>query len=459
MNSFSTRLLSSALALSAIIALLQTSTLKADSSTTVSVIYAVGDILEFGTYPQAKVTDASLIANLNAQTLQADNTVTYLGSRYKKLNFSSYTPTNLTLQPTAANSYQDENGYYVNETYWFLFQPIKWRVLSQSNGEVLVVAENILDARAYHQTFSEVTWADCALRSWLNNSFFDAAFSSSEKIIIKNSHIANPDNPRFSVDGGRHTADKLFLLSFTEATNSAYGFNSAYSTIDVKRRAMGTDYAKSQGLLLYNFEPYNGNSYWMLRTPDTDKYTVSTVYYNGSVSSTFYPRVNNTYTGVRPAMILGLDSKIHSKLGSKSIIDCEKKIIYGLRYGINNLQNEIVTETGYHLEYVPTPGGFGTGAEVQIVADGKVSSIVDTYTILFFGDVNGDSILDGNDAGMMIDYENYRFEWDPVQEFYLFIAGDLNGDGNVSVVDADILVETENWNMVVDQSTGLAELL
>ncbi len=146
--------------------------------------------------------------------------------------------------------------------------------------------------------------------------------------------------------------------------------------------------------------------------------------------------------------------------GSGCVVDEITKTIYGLTPGLSDLDGLVAAAPGYRLNYIATPAGFGTGTLVQVLEDTTAKATpAAEYTLILFGDVNGDSILDGNDAGMMIDYENYRFEWDPVQEFYLFIAGDLNGDGNVSVVDADILVETENWNMVVDQSTGLAELL
>lgn len=165
MKHFSTRLFSALLAITLVFTLLPPTALPMVSAATASDTYAVGDILEFGSYPQTKVTDESLITTLNAQVLQADNTVTYNGVRYKRVNFSSYTPITLTLPPTADNSYQDENGYFANVTYWFIVQPIRWRVLSHENCEVFVVAENILDAGAYHQSFGEVSWADCTLRA------------------------------------------------------------------------------------------------------------------------------------------------------------------------------------------------------------------------------------------------------------------------------------------------------
>lgn len=88
--------------------------------------YVPGDIIKFGSYPQTEVTNSSLINKLNAQTLGADNTVKFAGSKYKKVLFT-----------TETNSYQATNGYNINTVYWFKFDPIQWRVLSNKTASCL----------------------------------------------------------------------------------------------------------------------------------------------------------------------------------------------------------------------------------------------------------------------------------------------------------------------------------
>jgi len=268
--------------------------------------YETGDIIEYGTYPQTKVTDSGLIAALNAQTLQADNTVTYAGSKYQRVYFTQYTPYWTTGAPTAENSYQDDNGYYINTIYWFKFETIKWRVLSSTDGELFVMAEKILDSKAYNQVNTDVTWETCTLRDWLNNDFFNIAFNSSEQSEIILSTVINEDNPWYNTDGGNDTEDNLFLLSFNETNNPAFGFSSNYDT-DTAREAKGTDFSKSNGLLLTTDSFYFGNSDWWLRSPGDYQYNAGFIYYGGDVCYSS-EGVHFTSGGVRPVFKINLSS-------------------------------------------------------------------------------------------------------------------------------------------------------
>jgi len=111
---------------------------------------STGSIIVFGSYPQTKVTSSALISALNAQTLQSDNTVTYNGLKYARVYFAQYMPYYTTAPTTAEYSYQDDNGYNINTVYWFKYEPLQWFVLSNTNGELLVMANKILDSRAYN---------------------------------------------------------------------------------------------------------------------------------------------------------------------------------------------------------------------------------------------------------------------------------------------------------------------
>jgi hypothetical protein len=105
------------------------------------------------------------------------------------------------------------------------------------------------------------------------------------------------------------------------------------------------------------------------------------------------------------------------------------------------------------------PGGPGTGATVDLVpaTKGSQSNVLATYTVVIYGDVNGDSNVDSQDAGVIADKENYLFEWDVVTDACYLTAGDLNADGNVDSVDSGIVVDYENYLFTINQTTGLAE--
>ena len=61
------------------------------------------------------------------------------------------------------------------------------------------------------------SWRECSLRRWLNQDFFQEAFSFQERTWILNTRVENPANPKYRTNGGAGTVDKIFLLSIGEA--------------------------------------------------------------------------------------------------------------------------------------------------------------------------------------------------------------------------------------------------
>ena len=70
-----------------------------------------------------------------------------------------------------------------------------------------------------------VTWATCTLRTWLNDTFLNTAFTSAEQAAIKNTTVVNDDNPYSDAKVCVDTIDKVYLLSIAEANNTTHGFN------------------------------------------------------------------------------------------------------------------------------------------------------------------------------------------------------------------------------------------
>jgi hypothetical protein len=298
MKKISTRLLIVLIALVTVFVILPSGSMIVAKATT----YETGEIVKFGSYPQTIVTDSSVINALNSKRLTSQNTVTFNGEKYKKVYFSRYTPFVTSENSSAANSFQDDNGYFTNKVYWFKIEPIEWRVLSTGNNELFLMAENILDSRAYNREFSAAPWETCDLRLWLNNSFYNTAFSSYEKAKIKTSYVVNEDNALFGMDGGSNTNDKLFLLSKSEALNPSFGFSSISFLFNKDRQAEGTDFAKCRGLDATSKHTYNGKSEWWLRSQGPYTGYHSYVQAGGSIFFLFYNSVNFNYIGVRPVM-------------------------------------------------------------------------------------------------------------------------------------------------------------
>lgn len=455
MKQISKRLLGALLAIIMVVSMAPVGALTASATnaSTQSTI-TTGSIITYGSYPQTKVTDSALITNLNAQTLQGDNTVTYGNSKYKRVYFTQYTPNYTTGTPDASHSYQDDNGYYINTVYWFKFEPLQWRVLSNTNGELFVMADKILDSKAYNQAQTNVTWENCTMRTWLNGDFYNTAFSSTERSKIKTSTVINANNPWYGTAGGNNTSDKLFLLSYAETMNPSYGFSSSTGS-DTARIAQGTDFSKSNGLYVYNSNPYLGNSYWWLRSPGGGPSSAGIVLDDGIVLSGDGSNVYYASLGARPAFKLNLTSDIFtSKVGSNCMINGLNNFIYGLDPGITSLDDYVDVAQGYELECIPSTAGFGTGTLVNVKLGEET---VESYTIIIYGDVNGDGNIDSTDAGLTVDYENYIISWDPVADAATIKAGDLNGDGIIDSIDAGITVDTENHISFINQLTGIRQ--
>jgi hypothetical protein len=189
--------------------------------------------------------------------------------------------------------------------------PVQWRVLQNSGSELFILSESILDCKRYHGEYVDTTWSDCDLRKWLNEEFYDAAFSAAEKEVIKVTRC--PDNGEGSPD----TEDRVFLLSIGEAralTNIA-----GKDAFDRERRAVGTEFAglrKADGCRLYVYDmsvsadyltvngEKHGCSWWWLRTQPGSPSRAAFVGARGSIRG--YARVNRTGYGVRPAVVLSL---------------------------------------------------------------------------------------------------------------------------------------------------------
>lgn len=53
------------------------------------------------------------------------------------------------------------------------FGGYNWRILDIQNNMALIITEFIIEQRAYHDAYRDITWADCSLRKYLNGEFYD----------------------------------------------------------------------------------------------------------------------------------------------------------------------------------------------------------------------------------------------------------------------------------------------
>ena len=139
--------------------------------------------------------------------------------------------------------------------------PIEWLVLESDGETALLISRYALDCRPYNEKYEDTTWEQCTLRGWLNNKFFNKAFSTEEKQYILQSNVSADKNPKYSTNPGNATKDNVFLLSIVEA-------NKYFKSHDA-RKCAPTDYAIQQGADTSDIYKVEGRwaCWWWLRSP------------------------------------------------------------------------------------------------------------------------------------------------------------------------------------------------
>lgn len=96
-----------------------------------------------------------------------------------------------------------------------LFGKFEWRVLAVQDDRALIITESIIEQRPYHDAYVTTTWADCALRRYLNGDFYQG-FSPEEQSSVIPVLNQNHDNRWYGTAGGADTQDYVFVLSLEE---------------------------------------------------------------------------------------------------------------------------------------------------------------------------------------------------------------------------------------------------
>ena len=185
--------------------------------------------------------------------------------------------------------------------------PIKWRVLENADSKLFLLSDQNLDVFEYHKENESVTWETSTMRSWLNglaenqgsgdnaidykdNNFLGNAFSAKEQTAIADTKVDND------------TTDKIFLLSKTEANNTAY-FADKNSRI-----ATNTAYVAGGGEIHTSSMHRAGSAdVWWLRSPGAIANYAVFVFDNGYVYNNG-ESVSYVKNAVRPAFNLDLNS-------------------------------------------------------------------------------------------------------------------------------------------------------
>ena len=197
-----------------------------------------GKYVYFGEYPQSEAKEESLVARL--KSLQPEDDVVAL----------------------------DGKRYALAKGRYFLFEPIRWRILERKGNEPLLLSDILLDAHRYNKNYKGAkdgryanNYERSEIRAWLNKDFIKIAFpSGSERILatdVDNSVATTGSKSNRYVC--ENTSDRVFLLSYQDYCNSSYGFSD-----DASRQRSPTDYAVAKGAYK---DSKNGNGWYWTRSP------------------------------------------------------------------------------------------------------------------------------------------------------------------------------------------------
>lgn len=142
-------------------------------------------------------------------------------------------------------------------------EPIDWVVLEIQDGKALLISQKALECLAFNEKQADLTWADSSIRTWLNTTFFDTAFTEDEQRAITSISVQNTAEEGFAdynpsdLDA---TDDRVSLLSYRETMK--------YFPDKNDRKITGTEYARSRGARFGGFTTIGiGETDWWLRSP------------------------------------------------------------------------------------------------------------------------------------------------------------------------------------------------
>lgn len=169
-------------------------------------------------------------------------------------------------------------------------QPIKWRVLSvEEDGTALLLADKLLDIQPFDKN-GKNDWEACTLRTWLNSTFLNAAFTEAEQEAIAETEL--------ETESAATVTDNIYLLSLEEVSNPEYGFHPSSDCESNTRKAEGTT-----DLAVLDND-------WWLRTPrKTNDVFVCWIDSEGkNAQNSFF---TDASIWIRPALRLKLSDRAH----------------------------------------------------------------------------------------------------------------------------------------------------
>ena len=166
-------------------------------------------------------------------------------------------------------------------------------------------------------------------------------------------------------------------------------------------------------------------------------------YLNAETCAKSFVPANAMVVGEQVALVPNED------YGTPGVVDEVNRFIYGLPEGLsgNAELKEYVKVTGKAvIRSKPTDYGYGTGTVVTLNIDAVP---VKSYTVIIFGDLDGDAICDLNDLPNVLAFTSGSSS---CEDQAILFAGDLSNDGVIDLNDLPTFLAVIGGTMVIDQT-------
>jgi len=204
-------------------------------------------------------------------------------------------------------------------------KPIEWQVLAVDTAasKALLIPKEMLGYWSFNDIREEKTWETSSIRQWLNNDFYNAAFTEQQKAFILETDIENKANPEYNTGGTANTKDKVFFLSADEVmkyipneADRICKINFTTTQIEAIAKALSTrnnpSYSVTYDNAVSELTSYIGTTdWWWLRTAGRELTRAAAVSYSGE----FYAvgnEVEEPYGGIRPAIWVNISKPLIS---------------------------------------------------------------------------------------------------------------------------------------------------
>ena len=248
-----------------------------------SYINPTGKYIYYGYYPQTVVDDINLIETLDGIDIKNQyNYVSYKDDFYLSLCAQEYKDYSLSVgkcPETFANNEVIEG----NKDYWFKVEPVKWKVLNETENDYLLMSDICLETHIFDEKSNNYKESD--IRQYLISDFYNQLFFLESEVDNSLESTVYEVNDNIC----ENTIDKIYLPSNKELQDLSN------DTI-TNNNALYSDYLAAKRIILHK---YVITAYYWTRSPDFESTKAVCCEMSGLFGDPYYINPSSN-VGIRP---------------------------------------------------------------------------------------------------------------------------------------------------------------